>query len=170
MRLFEIFDTLVPVNYKIRKFSNDLRRVATYEFFVGKKLVEVDFLVNRPLNASQTMVSYIKRFIPLNVKRSNIEYKDLYKKIGGSYELLFSVDGRFDITGKGDSTEIFNGVLSVLFHFMLSNKVAELSFSAHEDSRIKMYKKLADKISKKYNFSLSVDSGQFFAKNNLIFK
>jgi hypothetical protein len=173
MQLHEIFSeiNLPPVSSK--EFAPSLYRVKQYDFTVdsgnGVKLVRVMLTANKYGDCRAGMRQYIDSNVDskwYNRFTSSDAYHELYKKIGGSYDLSFTVNGKSDITGEGDAIEIFNGVIGVVSQFLKEYKTAELTFTSDDDSRTTLYKRLSTKVCKLFGFtSKLVGLGNFYMSN-----
>jgi hypothetical protein len=67
-----------------------------------------------------------------------------------------------DISGAGDQFRVFATVYQILDEYLRKNNVKWLHFTGDEPSRVKLYKRFAEKISKKYDMKLEIGthSGQ----------
>lgn len=62
-----------------------------------------------------------------------------------------------DISGAGDQFKIFATVYDIIKDYISSNRVEWLSFSAKEPSRVRLYKKFAEGLSKKFDMRLKIE-------------
>lgn len=85
--------------------------------------------------------------------------------------LTFQDDqGSFQVTGRGDATEIFSKVAAVVNQFLQANpQVASISFTGSKESRVRLYKRLSRMMSGDIGYvsdiSPSGSSGSFVVPN-----
>ena len=80
------------------------------------------------------------------------------------YEMAFERNGyrgmtSFAVTGQGDAYRVFATVGEILKEFMQKYKPDYLEFEAYEPSRVKLYKRMANKLAKQYNMELVHNAG-----------
>ena len=67
----------------------------------------------------------------------------------GIVDIEFAVGGQFDLTGRGGASQVFATVINAIKEFVADHpKITTITFTAHEQSRAKMYDTLAKRVSK----------------------
>jgi hypothetical protein len=93
-------------------------------------------------------VTYAEGEIEINGHRINIDIT--FSNVDdGVVDIEFMVGGKFDLTGKGGASQVFATVVNAVKEFVAGNpKITTITFTAHEQSRAKMYDTLAKRVSK----------------------
>lgn len=67
----------------------------------------------------------------------------------GVVDIEFMVGGQFELTGRGGVSQVFATVVNAVKEFVADHpKITTITFTAHEQSRAKMYDTLAKRVSK----------------------
>lgn len=79
--------------------------------------------------------------IPIDITFANTD--------DGKVDIEFMVGGKFNLTGKGGAAQVFATVVNAVKQFIAEHpKISIITFTAHEQSRAKMYDTLAKRVSK----------------------
>ena len=136
------------------------------ELFDSKIDVEVLASTHRKYNATfeiETDDDMTMDYVFQAVKYTTIENASVsqwqlsfFRKIGPSASLF---DAQNDLT-KGETLQVFSGIKTAMLMFMKKYNPERISFSAKssESSRVKLYKKFAKMIAKKFKFDLLTGS------------
>jgi hypothetical protein len=93
-------------------------------------------------------VTYASGVVPINGHEIPIDVT-FAGPARGRVDIEFMVGGKFDLTGKGGVSQVFATVVGAVKQFIEENpKVTLITFTAHEQSRAKMYDTLAKRVSK----------------------
>lgn len=97
-------------------------------------------------------VTYAEGEIEINGHRINIDVT-FANVDDGVVDIEFMVGGKFDLTGKGGASQVFATVVNAIKEFIADNpKITTITFTAHEQSRAKMYDTLAKRVSKQLDW------------------
>jgi hypothetical protein len=113
-----------------------------------------------------TGVTYAEGVIVINGHEINIDitFADMGK---GIVDIEFMVGGKFDLTGKGGASQVFATVVEAVKKFVTDNpKVKTITFTAHEQSRAKMYDTLAKRVSKQVGWHV-IPYDEMIANHNI---
>ena len=93
-------------------------------------------------------VTYASGVINIDNKEVNIDIT-FVDMDNGIVNIEFMVGGAFNLTGKGGASQVFATVIQAVKQFVNEHpKVTTITFTAHEQSRAKMYDTLAKRVSK----------------------
>jgi hypothetical protein len=92
--------------------------------------------------------TYAMGVVPINDTEVNIDIT--FSEIDDDIvDIEFMVGGEFDLTGRGGVSQVFATVIEAVKIFVKNNpKITTITFTAHEQSRAKMYDTVAKRVSK----------------------
>ncbi len=111
----------------------------------------------KKLNWKTDEANNIKTTFNIGDKKYNINLDS--RDDQGSFDLEFDLNGRKDITGTGDSVKViktvYNGLLNIIDQNKSINKI-EFSSRKSEQSRVKLYTTLMDRLGKKLGWKTDI--------------
>lgn len=92
--------------------------------------------------------TYAMGVVPINNTEVSIDIT--FSEIDdGMVDIEFMVGGKFDLTGRGGVSQVFATVIEAVKIFVKNHpKITTITFTAHEQSRAKMYDTVAKRVSK----------------------